>query len=316
MQEFFQDAALLNLSDCASPTFTAASRQLPAPSVLPSSNLPPQTAPSHTIGDRTLTQDHSQYNTHSTLLPLPKNCPSTFEGNSGGRNVPWLAGISPSSSQSNTSSKALYSGNQTPSTDCCQQQLNTVLTSPTATSIQQLKSFRFSKPPPCPCPVSVAGLPSNDENPAKRRAVCSLGGTLNSITVTTSGATTQQLSSSLDRHAHSQERTSSTPSIIPHTPRAERSTPRPTCTLSQERYSVLPSTPQSSENTPFHANSTNLSLSAPKDPHRALSVMATPISTPTRPLINEIGTLTPVASGQHVRRKFPGPAGILPKLVS
>ena len=315
MQEFFQDAALLNLSDFGSQPSSAASRQLPASFAPPSSitQPPPMTASPHTI-THTLTQHHHHNVPHSMALPQPKNLAPISEASPGRQQVSWLGETTLSTSSQPTTS-SIASCQNSSSTDSCRQQLNNVPASSTTSSIQRLRSFSFSKLPPHPHPVCAAGLSS--ENPAKRRAVFPKEDTLSSTTVATCEVPTQFLSSPIDQPAPSTQRTSTTPSLTFPRPSqtAGTLTPRSTCVLSQGGYTVLPSTPRTLKNTPIHANSTNLTLSTPSDPHKVSYAMTTPITTPTRPPIHGVGTVTPIASGQHIKRKFPGPAGILPKLV-
>ena len=255
LQEFFQDAALLDLSDYDS-------QSVPADHLQHSLSLPGSTQPStpHVSQLSTITYT-STSSTQNRGTPSLKETVPSFK--------PPVSAQSSLQQQSRTSSNSMSTS-------------------------QRLRSFSFTKLPsrrPCPVDLPLVGS-SVEENAAKRIA---LDITHSNTTTATSGTTSLLPSNSQPPHNMRSIPSSVLGSNTPtHTPERSRIN-----SLSQRELSLTPFTTPTSTPRNTTANFTPRST-------------ATPILTP----VNRTVTVTPTGSGHHSRRKFPGPAGILPKLVN
>ena len=314
VQEFFKDADLLSLFDGGSQT-TTNQPSSPSPPPPPSQH---STLQSHhhlhnpTITLHTTQPHHHQPQTNHTLTTTSQR-----------RQIPSSSKISPQFKPSVSYGRHLsQQGSSLSSTSVHYQQSRYPLSSPPTSSSQRLQAFRFTKLPLNSRPVNVHVPDSTvEERPAKKMA---LDCTRTTIASTTSVASSRfNLLSSSASQPSQQSVLSRCVSSVGHSSLASISLHTPehsivdSCTRLSQREAPL--TPLATMTTPLNASITY----TPRDTHSVLSVrttpiatpITTPIATPTRTPSNRSIAVTPNSSGQHVRRKFPGPAGVLPKLV-
>ena len=308
VQEFFKDADLLSLFDGGSQATTnQPSSPSPPPPPPPSQHSMLQSRHhlhSPTVTSHTTQPHHHQPQTNHTLTTTSQR-----------RQTPSSNEISPQFKPPVSSRKHLsQQGSSLSSTSVHHQQPRYPLSSLPTSSSQRLQAFRFTKLPLNSRPVNVHVPDSTvEERPAKKMA---LDCTQTTISKTTSVASSRfnLLSSSASQPSQqsvlsgcvSSGGHSSLTSISLHIPGRSRVD---SCTRLSQREAPL--TPLATMTMPLNASITY----TPRDTHSVLSVMTTPIATPTRTLSNRSIAVTPNGGGQHVRRKFPGPAGVLPKLV-